>query len=118
MEKEKFGLTPDGKEINDPTPLYISMPREETIEDRIKRIIRVEASRRAAEAGLETWEEANDFDIVDDFESGIDDTKYAYVEPEYMEKIPAQAQGVPDKPLEPVEEPPEPDQAGGNDAST
>lgn len=66
------GLTPDGSALDAPDmgvpiapPLgYIKQP---SITERIRDMVRSEHLRREAEsAGAETFEEANDFDILDD----------------------------------------------------
>lgn len=63
-------LHESGAEIPDPEPMAIDtgLRRPESIQDQIRRMIRNEASMAAAESGRETWEEADDFDIGDDFE--------------------------------------------------
>lgn len=60
-----------GREIGDPTPLAIPIKhrREETQDERIKRLVRSERlAQEAANAGFETFEEADDFDVGDDFD--------------------------------------------------
>lgn len=52
----------------DPRPLAIpaGMELPETAEQKMARMIRTELSRQAAEAGFESFEDANDFDCPDD----------------------------------------------------
>lgn len=57
-----------GREIPDKSvvevPLKFSRPL--TIQEEIKRFVRTEMSRQAAEGGFETFEEAEDFDVDED----------------------------------------------------
>lgn len=71
---ERKGLTPDGAMLDAPDmdlpiapPLgYIKQP---SITERIRDMVRSEHLRLAAEsAGAETFEEANDFDVGDDYD--------------------------------------------------
>lgn len=59
-----------GHEVLDATP--VAMPvgwsRPPSLQDQVRRFVRQELSRQAAEAGMETFEEADDFDVGDDFE--------------------------------------------------
>lgn len=57
------------KELNNPNPIQVdvSLQRPETIEQRVRRVMSVSA-RIAAAQRLETPEEADDFDIVDEFD--------------------------------------------------
>lgn len=59
-----------GQEMPDPTP--VSLPvggrRPETLEGMIARLVRGRVSEMAAKDGLETFEEANDFEIESDDE--------------------------------------------------
>lgn len=57
-----------GREIPDQTPVDIPVgfERPESLHDQIKRLIRTELSAQADAAGLETFEEADDFDVGDD----------------------------------------------------
>lgn len=61
---------PDGRyETPDPRPisLPIGMERPETLQEKMRRLIRDEVvNSRLAEAGMETFEEADDFNIPDD----------------------------------------------------
>lgn len=58
------------QEIPDQTPVewppHIKAP--ETLAQQIQRLVRVEVSRVAEQAGLETFDEADDFDVDDDSE--------------------------------------------------
>lgn len=58
----------EGREICDSTPLEIpiGMRQPENVDEMIRRLIAGEMSRQAAEAGDETLEEANDFDVESD----------------------------------------------------
>lgn len=58
-----------GREIPDPTPVEVPLrvlQAFESLQDQIRRTIRMEMSRAAGEAGQETFEEADDFDVDDE----------------------------------------------------
>lgn len=57
-----------GREINDPAPMELPFGtrKPETLTDMIRRMIRVDVSAAASDAGGETFEEANDFDVDED----------------------------------------------------
>ena len=57
-----------GREIPDKRPIAVpaGWDRPLSLQDQIKRFIRSEASRAAAAAGEETFEEADDFDVDED----------------------------------------------------
>lgn len=61
-------LDPKGAEIPDPTPVSIPvhLRKPESMDDRIRRIISHSISKQAEAQGLESFEEADDFDIPDD----------------------------------------------------
>lgn len=67
-------LNEKGQEVLDPTPLSIpfGFERPATLEERIMRLMRSEFDRRQAVASadddIETPEEADDFDVGDDFD--------------------------------------------------
>lgn len=67
LERFKF-LDEKGREIPDPSP--VSVPAgfkvPESLEQRIARLIRKDLSEQADQQGMETFEEAEDFDIDDD----------------------------------------------------
>lgn len=58
----------DGKEHPDPTPMAppVGMERELTMNERIRMMVRNAVSEHAASKDMETFEEADDFDIPDD----------------------------------------------------
>lgn len=71
--KERFKVTfgPKGEEILDRTPMALpaGFKRPESLQDQIRRLIRSEKLQQALhDAGYETEEEANDFDVGDDFD--------------------------------------------------
>lgn len=74
--EEKLGAkrqTRDGAEIPDEVPLAppVGYRREPSMVDHIRSVIMGEQIRRAAHAaGYETFEEADDFDIDEDYEPG------------------------------------------------
>ena len=61
-------LNENGHEVLDPTPLALpaGFKRPEPLADMMRRLVRTELSRRAEDAGLETFEESEDFDVDDD----------------------------------------------------
>lgn len=67
LQKLKF-LDEQGREIPDPKPVAIpaGFRVPESLEARIARLIRKDISDKAAMQGMETFEEAEDFDIEDD----------------------------------------------------
>lgn len=69
---DKFTIKPfktaRGREVLDPTPVTIpvNLRKSESMDERIARIVQHSVSKAAQDAGLETFEEADDFDIPDD----------------------------------------------------
>lgn len=64
-------LLPDGSEKLDPTPIAppIGYQRQVPLHLQIREMVRSEALRQAAEAaGAETFEEADDFEVDDDYD--------------------------------------------------
>lgn len=61
------GLDENGHEIPDPRPMAIpsGLGRPETLEEQVRRLVR---SNAFTEPGQETFEEAEDFDVDDDFD--------------------------------------------------
>jgi hypothetical protein len=61
-------LNEKGHEVLDDTPVAIPVrfQRPENLTDQIRRVIRQEMSRVADFAGMETFEEADDFNVPDD----------------------------------------------------
>jgi len=60
-------LTPDGLEVPDPTPLAASLKFKApmSINDRVRMLVRSSMQAELDAAGIETFEEANDFDCDD-----------------------------------------------------
>lgn len=59
----------NGAELMDSTPISASLRvRPQSEYQRMRALIRQELSMEAAANGLESWEEANDFDVGDDFD--------------------------------------------------
>jgi len=64
-------LDPKGREIVDPVPVAppIGYIKQESLHEQIARMVRSERLRQEAEAaGFETFEEADDFDVGDDYD--------------------------------------------------
>lgn len=63
-------LTEDGREKPDPTPIAppVGYIRQPTMVDRMRELVRRELSSQAADQGFETFEEADDFEIGDDYD--------------------------------------------------
>lgn len=70
MGIRKFlGLDEHGREVPDPTPIAVpaGFKRPETLAEQVKRLVRSERwSQAMEEAGNETFEESEDFEIDDD----------------------------------------------------
>jgi len=63
-------LDEKGWEVPDPTPLAraVRFQRPPTLQEQIRAMIRTHLSSQAQSQGLETWEEANDFEVGDDYD--------------------------------------------------
>lgn len=68
MEKQPLYGPAKGREMPDAKPMEIPVgfKRPETLAEQVQRLVRTQLSQEAAQSGLETFEEANDFDIADD----------------------------------------------------
>lgn len=61
----------DGREVLDPTPMEppLGWKRQPSLAEQIRDMVRSEQLRAAAEAqGMETFEEADDFEVDDDYD--------------------------------------------------
>lgn len=68
-----------GRERNNPEPAYPDFSEssgEDTMLNRMRSMVRHELSNHAQKHEMETFEEANDFDVEDDFEMDNQDTPY------------------------------------------
>ena len=83
-------LDSKGKEITDPNPLQPTVPikKQESIQDLIQKYVRGTLSNKAADDGIETFEESQDFDVENDFDREINMSGYEVVdmEPEYIDQ--------------------------------
>lgn len=63
-------LDAEGREIPDPNPMEVpaGMKRPETLAEQVQRLVRTSISAHAAMTGKESFEEADDFDIEEDFD--------------------------------------------------
>lgn len=108
-------LDPKGHELLNPKPMFLECGLEAplTLQQRIQRILKRELSAQAEMQGRETFEESNDFDVSDDFDSPEIQSKYDLVEEEFPSDIaqpPAEdPEGTPPPPSpeDPVEPSPE-----------
>lgn len=68
MAKERTRLTDDGCEILDDTPvaLPVRFKRPESLVAQVQRLVAGEMSRLAEQAGYESFDEADDFDVGDE----------------------------------------------------
>jgi len=104
-------LDKNGHEIPDESQVAIPVRFKKSVMEYeiIKRMVRAELSEAAANSGFETFEEANDFDVGDDFEP---DSPYEFdvSDEEYLQQLRA---ANPDEPLPapsappPLQNPPE-----------
>jgi hypothetical protein len=71
--REMINDRPETFEEHDLTPVAIPEGYEqpESLEDLMRRVIRESISQSAVNSGMETFEEANDFDIPDDDEPDL-----------------------------------------------
>lgn len=99
-----------GQEVPDPVPVAVpaGWTRPEPLADLIRRMVRTEFSRAAAEEGEESFEEADDFDVEDE----DPDPLSAY---EINEAAPEALEGVRDDDAAP---PPDPQKKIAPEAST
>lgn len=63
-------IGPRGSEINsgEPVDVPLGYRRPPTLDQQIQRLVRDAVSRQAAQDGFETFEEADDFDVGDDYD--------------------------------------------------
>lgn len=91
-------LNEQGYELLDPTPMEppVGYRRTEPLAQQIKRMIREERlAQELAKQGIETFEEADDFDVGDDF-----DPTSPYEETFDPDPLPASPQPAPEAPAE------------------
>ncbi|AXL14897.1 hypothetical protein [Microviridae sp.] len=81
-----MALNKRGHEVPDPTPVEIAstLRQPESMEDMIRRFVRVEGSRVAARQEMESFEEANDFEPEEHDEDQMDTV---YTVPEMIPEL-------------------------------
>lgn len=78
-------LDESGREILDPKPITLNIrPKQLSLEQRISRLIKTQFSRVAEQQGQETFEEANDFDVQDEFDTEHFHSRFELVEEEFL----------------------------------
>lgn len=110
-------LDQNGQEINNPKPAFLEVtPNPPTMQEQIQRILKFELAKQADAQGMETWEEANDFDVIDEFD-GIPESEYELMDDDLLIPMDADPQAVENEPQKPAETPPveEPQPTGGNE---
>lgn len=70
--EQKARLDKNGHEILDPRPVEmpVGFHRPETLAEQIQRMVRTEFSEAASNAGFESFEDADDFDVEDEIDPG------------------------------------------------
>ncbi|AXQ65629.1 MAG: hypothetical protein [Microviridae sp.] len=79
-------LNKRGQEVPDPTPVEIpaGLRKPESMEDMIRRFVRVEGTRVAESQGMESFEEANDFELES---TELDELPTPYDVPEMVDEL-------------------------------
>lgn len=107
-----------GREVNNPLPHTVDAGLDPpmTLQQQIQRLLRRELSAQAQSQGLETFQEADDFDVDEPFEQDLR-SAYEMVEEDYVRSEPdpaantdpaasnGPAQGADPKPIPTVETP-------------
>lgn len=85
-EAKKARIDDSGREVLDNTPvtLPVRFLRGENIADRVRSLVEKELSRRAEHAGYETIDDANDFDVGDDYDPRSEHEVDEFAEAEYQ----------------------------------
>lgn len=77
-------LDPLGREINNPVPVVFNtgLGKPVSFAEKVRRAVRNEISRAQEEQGKESFEEANDFDVDDDFNFEAQASQYELMKDE------------------------------------
>lgn len=83
---ERSRLNERGWEVPNPKPMELiaGMRKPETLTEQVRRIMRTELSRQASAQGMETFEEADDFDVDDGFDVDEPTTQYQQMQEEFI----------------------------------
>lgn len=109
-------LDENGHEVLDPTPVAppVGFIQQPSMFEHIRNLVRTELSRRAADSGdLESFEEADDFDVGDDYDptSPYEQQFDPLPETGVRGGAPSKPTGTPSEPEESVADTPEPPSA-------
>lgn len=98
-------------ELPNPIPKVIptELDRPLTIQEQIQRIVRINISRQAEKNEMESWDEANDFDIPDETEMSSP-YEYSEMQEEFIKQI--QEPEVPKEEKEEADQRPPANEAG------
>lgn len=126
----KSELMEDGRELPNPEPLVIhtGLERPLTLNEQIQRCMRQEISRQVAAQGMETFEESQDFEVEEPFDSEMPVSVHEMTEEEPLpnnvqdpEQVPAAqpdpepaAQSDPEPAAQPEPDPAAPPETGSN----
>lgn len=84
-------LTPDGREINNPTPLvcHTGLNKPLTLDERVEKMLSIKLSQHNKRLGGESIEEATDFEVDDDFETEpVSDCEFTEMQEEFFNQKP------------------------------
>jgi len=115
---KKAVLNERGHEIvsNKPVALPIDFKRPPTLAEQIRQMVKTELSQSASDQGMETFEEADDFDVGDDFDPQSPHEMVfdpASGEERFRDELTEFVEEIPSKPSEtPPEEAPEASEQG------
>lgn len=90
----RVSMIKDGIEYPNPIPkeVNVGFKRPPTLQEQIKRLIRKDLSLQALEQGMESEEEANDFEVDDGFETSEPVSKYVLMDEEFPQKQPVNSE--------------------------
>lgn len=99
-----------GREIVNPVPnkFVANMKRPETLEEKIAKVLKHQDWMKAQQEGIESWQDANDFEVPDDFEEVVL-SEYQLTQMQEEQPIEEVLPDVQPTPTEPPADPVEPD---------
>ena len=96
MDQMRAALTPGGAEINNPKPMAVTVtPKPESMDQKVRRMIQQSLADKEIVSGHETYDEANDFEVEDDFDDEVLSSPYTLMDEEFLQPKP-DAEGSPE----------------------